>query len=240
MSRFFYGLSLQKNNHLSFILNIETSTKNCSVSISKNGSLISLKEINNGNYSHAEMLHPLIVDVLKEANTTVNQLAAVAVGKGPGSYTGLRIGVSAAKGLCFTHDLPLISINSLEVLSRTCNHTEGIIIPMIDARRMEVYSIVLDENHIPLRDTKAEIITESSFQEYLEKGNVYFLGDGAEKCKNVLTHKNAHFIDNMFPSAREMALLSFDKYKKNDLEDVAYFEPFYLKNFIATQEKKKF
>jgi tRNA threonylcarbamoyladenosine biosynthesis protein TsaB len=230
---------VKKNNHLAFILNIETSTKNCSVSISKDGSLISLKEINNGNYSHAEMLHPLIVDVLKESETTIDELAAVAVGKGPGSYTGLRIGVSAAKGLCFTHDLPLIAINSLEVLSHTCNSKKGIIIPMIDARRMEVYSMIFDKSHVSLRETKAEIITEDSFQEYLEKDDVYFLGDGAEKCKGILTHKNAHFIDNMFPSAKEMASLSYEKFKKNDIEDVAYFEPFYLKNFIATQEKKK-
>jgi tRNA threonylcarbamoyladenosine biosynthesis protein TsaB len=233
------GYLCQKNNHLPFILNIETSTKNCSVSISKDGALISLKEINNGNYSHAEMLHPLIVDVLKESGTTIDQLSAVAVGKGPGSYTGLRIGVSAAKGLCFTHDLPLIAINSLEILSHTCKSKEGIIIPMIDARRMEVYSMIFDKSHNSLRETKAEIITEDSFLEYLEKDDVYFLGDGAEKCKDILTHKNAHFIDNMFPSAKEMALLSYNKFKKNNIENVAYFEPFYLKNFIATQEKKK-
>lgn len=224
---------------LSFILNIETSTKNCSVSVSKDGTLLSLKEINNGNYSHAEKLHPLIIDALKESNITVNDLSAVAVGKGPGSYTGLRIGVSAAKGLCFTHDIPLISINSLEVLAHACNFNDGIIIPMIDARRMEVYSMILDKNHTIIRETKAEIITNVSFQDLLSENLVYFLGDGAEKCKEHIQNKNARFIDNQFPSAKEMVTLSYEKYKRNDVEDVAYFEPFYLKDFVATKEKKK-
>lgn len=224
---------------MTVILNLETSTKNCSVSIAKDGEVISLREINTGGYSHAEMLHPLIVETLKETKLTIKELSAIAVGKGPGSYTGLRIGVSAAKGLCFTHNIPLIAINSLDILSRTCEIEKGLIVPMLDARRMEVYSAIYNHDYQLIRKTKAEIITEQSFLEYLEKTPVYFLGDGAEKCKTEITNRNAFFINDKFPSAKEMALLSFDKYKKNDIEDVAYFEPFYLKDFVATKEKKK-
>ncbi|MFY0631850.1 MAG: tRNA (adenosine(37)-N6)-threonylcarbamoyltransferase complex dimerization subunit type 1 TsaB [Flavobacteriaceae bacterium] len=224
---------------MAVILNIETSTKNCSVSIAKEGKILSLKEINNGAYSHAEMLHPLIVEALEETKLTIEELSAVAVGKGPGSYTGLRIGVSAAKGLCFTHNIPLIAINSLEILSLSCVTEKGVIIPMIDARRMEVYSAIFNYNYQRIRKTEAEIITENSFLEYLEKGPVYFLGDGAEKCKETISNENAFFIDGKFPSAKEMAEASYDKFKKSDMEDVAYFEPFYLKDFVATKEKKK-
>ena len=224
---------------MSIILNIETATKNCSVSLAENGRILAIKELNNGNYSHAEVLHPFIVDVLKEANLTSNNIDAVAVSKGPGSYTGLRIGVSAAKGLCFAFDKPLISIDTLTSLSHAISIDIGFIVPMIDARRMEVYGAVYDENNEQVREIKAEIIEENSFSEYLETNKVYFLGDGAHKCKELITHKNAVFIDDKYPSAKEMAQLSFDKYKKNDIENVAYFEPFYLKDFIVIPEKKK-
>lgn len=224
---------------MTHILNIETSTKNCSVSIAKNGALISLKEINNGGYSHAEMLHPLIKEALLESKLTINQIDAIAVGKGPGSYTGLRIGVSAAKGLCFANDIPLISINSLEILAHTIPIDKGNIIPMIDARRMEVYSAIYDESFTLIRKTKAEIIDKSSFIDQLQNQTVYFLGDGTEKCQEIILHKNAVFIKDAFPSAKEMVKLSYEKYKVNNTENLAYFEPFYLKNFIATQEKKK-
>jgi tRNA threonylcarbamoyladenosine biosynthesis protein TsaB len=235
---FFYALSLQEKD-LSFILHIETSTKNCSVSIAKSGELISLKEINNGAYSHSEMLHPLIKEALLESKLTIKEIEAIAVGKGPGSYTGLRIGVSAAKGLCFANDIPLISINSLEILAHSTTIDKGYIIPMIDARRMEVYSAIYDESYTLIRETKADIIDEHSFCDKLQNHTVYFLGDGAEKCKETIFHKNAVFIKNAFPSAKEMTQLSYDKYKENKTEDIAYFEPFYLKNFVATQEKKK-
>lgn len=225
---------------MTHILNIETSTKNCSVSIAKNGALISLKEINNGGYSHAEMLHPLIKEALLESKLTINQIDAIAVGKGPGSYTGLRIGVSAAKGLCFANDIPLISINSLEILAYTIPIDKGNIIPMIDARRMEVYSAIYDESFTLIRETKAEIIDKSSFIDELQNHTVYFLGDGTEKCQEIILHKNAVFIKDAFPSAKEMVKLSYEKHIVNNTENLAYFEPFYLKNFIATQEKKKF
>lgn len=224
---------------MSIILNIETATKNCSVCIANNGEVIAAKELNNGNYSHAEVLHPFIVDILDESGLTSKDVDAVAVSKGPGSYTGLRIGVSAAKGLCFAFDKPLISIDTLTSLSYSISVDKGYIIPMIDARRMEVYAAVYDENHQQIRGIKAEIIDENSYAEFLEKSKVYFIGDGSQKCKEIINHKNAVFIDDKFPSSKEMAQLSFDKYKKSDIENVAYFEPFYLKDFVVIPEKKK-
>ena len=224
---------------MAIILNIETATKNCSVSIAKNGELLAIKELNNGNYSHAEVLHPYINDVLEKAAMTMQDLDAVAVSKGPGSYTGLRIGVSAAKGCCFALNIPLISIETLTSLAYAIFIENGLIVPMLDARRMEVYSAIFSSDYKQVREIKAEIIDENSFASFLEKGNVYFLGDGALKCKEVFHHKNAVFVDDKFPSAKEMCELSFLKYKKNDIEDVAYFEPFYLKDFVAVPQKKK-
>ena len=224
---------------MSTILHIETSTKNCSVSIANCGELISLKEINTGEYSHAEMLHPLINEALLESKLTIKDIEAIAVGKGPGSYTGLRIGVSAAKGLCFANDIPLISINSLEILAQSITIDSGLIIPMIDARRLEVYAAIYDKNLNTVRETKAEIIDSHSFLDELQNQKVYFLGDGAKKCKEIILHENAVFIENVFPSAKKMATISYHKFKNESTEDVAYFEPFYLKNFVATQEKKK-
>ena len=224
---------------MSIILNIETSTKNCSVSIADKGEILAIKELNNGNYSHAEVLHPFIVDVLKEANLSSDKIDAVAVSKGPGSYTGLRIGVSAAKGLCFAFNKPLISIDTLTSLSHSISIENGFIVPMLDARRMEVYSAILDNSYKVIREIKAEIIGENSFAEYLNDSKVYFLGDGSAKCKEIIKHKNAVFIDDKFPSAKEMAKLSYNKHKKNDIENVAYFEPFYLKDFVVIPQKKK-
>ena len=216
------------------ILNIETASKNCSVSISENGKIIALKEINEGGYTHAENLHPFIEEVLKIANLTIKELDAVAVSKGPGSYTGLRIGVSAAKGICFAIDKPLISIETLKVLATQLTIENGFIIPMLDARRMEVYSIVFDKHHYEVRKTEAEILTEDSFKNYLDSAKVYFLGDGAEKFKTMINHPNAIFLNDKFPSSNEIGILSEEKFQKKAFEDVAYFEPFYLKNFVTT------
>ena len=229
----------KKYIELAIILNIETATKNCSVSITEKGEILAIKELNNGNYSHAEVLHPFIVAILKEVNLTSKNIDAIAVSKGPGSYTGLRIGVSAAKGLCFALNKPLISIDTLTSLSHAISIDGGFIVPMLDARRMEVYASVYNEKHQQIRDIKAEIIDKTSFLEYLEISKVYLLGDGAHKCKEIITHKNAVFVDDKFPSAKEMALLSYDKYQKSDIENVAYFEPFYLKDFVVIPEKKK-
>ena len=224
---------------MAIILNIETATKNCSVSIANKGEVVVLIELNDLNYSHAEKLHPFINQALKEAKVSIRDIDAVAVSKGPGSYTGLRIGVSAAKGICFSINKPLISIETLRSLSASISVNDAYIIPMLDARRMEVYSSVFSSDNKSVREIKAEIINENSFSEYLKKGKVYFLGDGADKCKPILVNKNAVFIDDKFPSAREMSKLSFDKFTNNEFEDVAYFEPFYLKDFIVIPEKKK-
>ena len=224
---------------MALILNIETATKNCSVSLANEGKTIALKELNDGAYSHAEKLHEFIEGVVKEAGVSLSDLKAVAASKGPGSYTGLRIGVSAVKGLCFALDIPMISIHTLESLSHAISITDGYIIPLLDARRMEVYSSVFNENHEFVRNVQAEIITEASFSEFLSEKKCYFLGDGAEKCKELIKNEHAVFLDDKFPSANEMSALSYIKYKKSDIEDVAYFEPFYLKDFVAIKSKKK-
>jgi tRNA threonylcarbamoyladenosine biosynthesis protein TsaB len=222
------------------ILNIETATTNCSVSLSNQGETIVLKEDYNSSYSHAEGLHVYIDQVLKEANITVNELDAVAISKGPGSYTGLRIGVSSAKGLCYAANMPLISIATLEALAHQVKtEEEGIIIPMLDARRMEVYSAVFNANYSQIRETQAQILEANVFDDYLEANKVYFIGSGVEKAKEIINHPNAIFIEGKLPSANEMSILSYKKYKKSDIEDVAYFEPYYLKDFIAIKSKKQ-
>ena len=217
---------------MTYILNLETATKNCSVSISQNGKTILCKEMAEAGYSHAEKLHVFIEECLKESNITFKELSAIAVSQGPGSYTGLRIGVSAAKGLCFALDIPLIAIDTLQVLASKLTISEGIIIPMIDARRMEVYSAIFNFKFEKIREVQAEILTENSFEEIAE--SIHFVGDCAEKAKTVLTNTNFIFHEEIiYPSANEMSALSYQKYIKNEFEDVAYFEPFYLKDFLA-------
>ncbi|MDR6764194.1 tRNA threonylcarbamoyladenosine biosynthesis protein TsaB [Flavobacterium sp. 2755] len=223
---------------MSFILNIETATKNCSVSIAKNGETVLCKEIAEEGYSHAEKLHVFIEEVIAESGISVQDLKAIAVSQGPGSYTGLRIGVSAAKGLCFALNIPLIAIDTLQTLASKANVLDGKIIPMLDARRMEVYSEIFTPDLEVERGIQAEIITEESFAAYTEK--IYFVGDCAEKCKPVLNKENFIFLEEIkYPSAREMSKISFDKYQKSDTVDVAYFEPYYLKDFMMTLPSKK-
>ena len=222
-----------------YILNIETATTNCSVSLSKEGETLVLKEDYNNNYSHAERLHIYIDDVLKQAKVTLKDLDAISISKGPGSYTGLRIGVSAAKGLCFSLEKPLISIATLEALAHQVNIEDGIIVAMLDARRMEVYSAVYDAGLHEKRTTSAVIIDEHSFSDILKRTEVLFFGDGADKCKPVLgKHKNARFDSDYQISATSMVSLSAEKFEKKLFEDVAYFEPYYLKEFIAGKPKK--
>jgi tRNA threonylcarbamoyladenosine biosynthesis protein TsaB len=222
---------------LAYILNIETATTNCSVSLSKNGKTILLKEDYNNNYSHAERLHMYIDAVLNEAGITSKDLDAVAVSKGPGSYTGLRIGVSAAKGLCFALDKPLVSVSTLEALAHQVIYNDGVIVAMLDARRMEVYSAIFDSKHNQIRETEAQIIDADSFNSYLQEGKVYFIGNGVEKTKTLINHPNAVFIEDKLPSANEMSFLAYNKFKIMDTEDVAYFEPYYLKDFVALKPK---
>ena len=224
---------------MALILNIETATTNCSVALVKDGDTIALLEENDRSYSHSERLHVYINDVLVKANKSLKELDAIAVSKGPGSYTGLRIGVSAAKGLCFSLEIPLISVRTLEALAHQLNIDKGFIVPMLDARRMEVYSAIYNYKHELVRDTEAQILDEHSFQDLLDQDEVYFIGSGVEKSKELIQHKNARFIEHKLPSANEMSLLSYYKYKISDIENVAYFEPFYLKDFVALKPKSK-
>ncbi len=215
-----------------YILNIETSTKNCSVSLAKNGEIINLKEIAEQSYTHSEKLHVFIDELLKQSGVKYNQLAAIGLSKGPGSYTGLRIGTSTAKGFCFALDIPLIAIDSLTILAHQIKHHNGLIIPMIDARRMEVYTTTFDKNHHQLSAIEALVIEDNSFQTIAEK--TYFVGDGATKCKEILNKENFIFLDDIiYPSAKEMGELTFEKFKQKAFEDLAYFAPFYLKEFFT-------
>lgn len=214
-----------------YILNIETATKNCSVSIAANGKTLVCKEISELGYSHAEKLHLFIQDVIQEAAISFSQLSAIAVSQGPGSYTGLRIGVSAAKGLSYALQIPLISVDTLLALAHQVSENDGLIIPMIDARRMEVYSAIFDSNKQKIREVQAEIISEESFAAISDK--IYFIGDSNEKVKSVLTKSNFVFLDAIqYPSAKELSAISYQKYLEKDFEDVAYFEPYYLKDFL--------
>ncbi len=225
---------------MAIILCIETSTTNCSVSVARDGEVVAMKEQNDINYSHSENLHTFIKGALKDASFSLNEIDAVAISKGPGSYTGLRIGVSAAKGLCFSLGIPLISIPTLEALAHQVFNTSGYIASLLDARRMEVFSAIYHKNYKEVELTQATIIDENSFIKFLEKDLVYFIGPGAEKCKSVITHPNARFFEKQqMPSAKEMAKLANKKFKIGDFEDVAYFEPYYLKDFVVGGVKKK-
>ena len=216
------------------ILNIETSSTNCSVSLSKNGKLISIKEENDEKYSHSTKLHLFIKDVLEESNINVNELSAVSVSKGPGSYTGLRIGVAAAKGLCFSLDIPLISISTLLILAKQVKIDSGYILPVLDSRSNEVYSAVYDHKFNLIENDSPVTLKKDSFKKYLKNNKVNLVGSGQNKCKDIIRDsKNLIFFDtNTYPSSKEMSLLSFHKYQSADFENLAYFEPAYLKNFI--------
>jgi len=221
---------------MALILNIETATKNCSVGLSKNGEVLLVKEVAEQNFSHAEKLHVFIEEVFAEANLKLTDLDAIAVSQGPGSYTGLRIGVSAAKGLCYALSIPLIAVDTLEVIARKIKVDNGIIVPMIDARRMEVFSAFFDANFNKIRETKAEVIDASSYQEI--SGSIHLVGDGAMKLKDVLTYSKFHYYPELeFPSATEMAVISQQKFENKQFEDVAYFEPFYLKDFVLITKR---
>ncbi|WP_339752588.1 tRNA (adenosine(37)-N6)-threonylcarbamoyltransferase complex dimerization subunit type 1 TsaB [uncultured Winogradskyella sp.] len=222
---------------MALVLNIETATTNCSVSLSKDGETLVLKEDNSSGYSHAETLHLFIDEVFTVSKLNPTEIDAVAVSKGPGSYTGLRIGVSSAKGLCVALNKPLIAVDTLESLAYQIKIEEGYIIPMLDARRMEVYSAIYNSKLELHREIKAEILTEVSYRNLLKSSKVYFIGSGVEKTKSLIQHPNAFFIEGKLPSANEMALLSELKHKISDIEDVAYFEPYYLKDFIALKKK---
>ena len=224
---------------MAHILLLETATTNCSVGISKAGELLFLRERNTPDYSHSEQLHLFIKEALQGASLSFSDLDAVAVSKGPGSYTGLRIGVSAAKGICFSRDLPLISIPTLEVLARQITAgPQELVVPVLDARRMEVYSAVYDHHYREIRETRAEIVEAGSFGEYVGVDKVYFLGSGAQKIKETVAGDNFSFDPNSVPSAAQMVQVAYRKFQASQFEDLAYFEPYYLKDFLIQAKKK--
>lgn len=221
------------------IIAIETSTECCSVALCEDGRVLS-ERVSNTPRSHAALTAPFVEEVLKEAGCTAGELAAVAVSEGPGSYTGLRVGVSTAKGLCFGAKIPLIAVDTLRILAlqgvRHESHPERII-PFIDARRMEVYCAVFDGAGRKLSDTKAVILDENSFSEELALGTVLFIGSGVEKFREICKSPAARF-ESCFPQASAMAAPAADALKNKEFEDVAYFEPFYLKEFVAGISRK--
>jgi tRNA threonylcarbamoyladenosine biosynthesis protein TsaB len=224
------------------ILNIETGTAVCSVALSQGERLVALQE-SGGEIAHSAKLSVFINELLEQENLRVADLDAIAVSEGPGSYTGLRIGVSTAKGLCFGADKPLIAVCSLLSLTKLAikkmqPSAKTLLCPMIDARRMEVYTALFNSNAEMLDSVSAQIIDEDTYSELLKNNTIIFFGDGAEKCKSIIHSHNAIFAD-IQASAKGMITVAAEKFKNSDFVDIAYFEPFYLKNFIATTSKKK-
>ena len=228
---------------MAVILNIETSTKVCSVGLAIDGTTKTLKESHVAN-SHSELVTLYSEQVIKESGFSFADIDAIAVSMGPGSYTGLRIGVSTAKGFCLAINKPLIAIPTLKAMAagmiELISDDNYLVCPMIDARRMEVYASVFDKDLQTIQKTDAIIIDSKSFDEFLKKKKVYFGGDGAAKCIEAFIHqKNAIIMDSFHPSANSMALLSEEKFRLQQFEDVAYFEPYYLKDFVAGVPKVK-
>lgn len=227
---------------MSCILNIETSTDVCSVSVSQDGACIFSQEDHEGP-NHAVKLGTFVDEALSFADSHAIPLDAVAVSCGPGSYTGLRIGASMAKGICFGQDLKLIAVPTLElmavpVLLREEVEEGALLCPMIDARRMEVYSAVYDRALHEVRGIQADVVDSETYREYLDRGPVYFFGNGAEKCMEVINHPNARLIKGVEPLAKWMFPIAERRIAQEKYEDVAYFVPFYLKDFVAHQPKK--
>ncbi len=214
------------------ILHIETSSKNCSIAISDDEKLLCLCEEVSDNYKQSESLHSFVEWTLEGAEISLKDLDAVSLGKGPGSYTGLRIGAASAKGFCYGLKLPLIAVNSLDsMVEEFVNQGFELIIPLIDARRMEVYTAIFDgESGEMISETEAKILDEHSFSELNDK-KVVFIGDGARKAQEILKLPNAEFRSDIYPSAKGLIKKSIEKFNQKDFEDVAYFEPFYLKDF---------
>lgn len=228
------------------ILSIETATSVCSVALHKDGELVGMQELHLQK-SHSGYLAVLIKDILHYANYTLKDIEIIALSKGPGSYTGLRIGAATAKGLCYALDIPLLSVNTLEAMASSIGkyyrQSDYLLCPMIDARRMEVYCLITDSQMNIIEDTKAVIVDELVFKDYLDLRPVIFFGDGAAKCKDILsTHPNAVFIDDITPSALNIGLSASGIVKQNRVfyEDLAYFEPFYLKEYQAKKSVKGF
>ncbi|MEJ1236477.1 tRNA (adenosine(37)-N6)-threonylcarbamoyltransferase complex dimerization subunit type 1 TsaB [Chryseolinea sp. T2] len=217
------------------LLSLETSTDVCSVAVHKDGALVAIAEVHIGQ-AHASKLALLIKEVMTIAGTTMKDLNGVAVSAGPGSYTGLRIGTSTAKGLCYALDVPLISVGTLDIMAehmRTVASEDALLCPMIDARRMEVYCALYNSAAGRLGEVEARVIDEESFLEQLNAGSVVFAGNGSGKCRGVITHRNAAFLEGIFPSARYLGNIGYRKLTEGETEDLVHFEPFYLKDFKA-------
>ena len=229
---------------MALILQLETSSSSCSVALSLNGETLAIKEADERNI-HAGSLTLFIQEVMNNAQKSMPDLDAVAVSMGPGSYTGLRIGVSTAKGLCFALEIPLIAVNTLQVMAHgfvsSANPVSAdLLCPMIDARRMEVYTAVYNLQGKEILPVDARIIDENSFSEFLNGSKIVFFGDGAMKCADVLSkNPNASFSAGFRNSAKDMNAIALEKYNRKEFEDVAYFEPYYLKDFVATQPRKQ-
>lgn len=221
------------------ILYLETSSKNCSVAISDDEKLLCVCEEVSENYKQSESLHSFVEWALEGAEISLKDLDAICLGKGPGSYTGLRIGAASAKGFCYGLNIPLMAVNSLESMKEPfLGQNYDLIIPLVDARRMEVYTAVYDGvSGEELSPTEAKVLDESSFQEFADK-KVLFVGDGAAKAKEILQLPNAEFNEDLYPSAKYLVKKSLKKIRNKDFEDIAYFEPFYLKEFHGVKKKK--
>lgn len=223
---------------MAWILTLETASTNCSVGLFEDTELRALREDPSPQYTHGELLHVFIQEVLQDAGISADTLDAVAVSQGPGSYTGLRIGVSAAKGLCFALDIPLIAIGTLRIMASGYLSTssdpvgKGLVLPVLDARRMEVYSAVFNSRGEQIRETRAEVIDESSFSEYRKQGTLHLVGNGAAKLMEVLPDPPFAFHPDLQSSARFMGVLAHEAFTAGDFQDTAYFEPNYLKDFI--------
>jgi tRNA threonylcarbamoyladenosine biosynthesis protein TsaB len=235
---------------MSYFLCIDTATSVCSVVLAHNNKVLSIRE-STDEKAHASNLGVFIKQVLDETGISVKQLDVVAVSKGPGSYTGLRIGVSTAKGLCYGAGIPLISVETLQIMAYgMCIHAincikndfkagSALYCPVIDARRMEVYTALYDFKNQMVKKTTATVVQESSFRSLLQKVQIVFAGDGANKYKKLLKHKNAMFLDEFSHSASYMVNIVQNAYRDRKFEVLAYFEPYYLKDFIATSPKRK-
>lgn len=227
---------------MSVILHIESAVEGCSVAVSDEGQLV-FDRADNETHNNAVTLGVLVDEALSLVDSRGLKLDAVAVSEGPGSYTGLRIGVSMAKGICYGRNIKLISVSTLKLLCVAPLLTyelpdDALLCPMIDARRMEVYSAIYDRALGQVRGIQADIVTEQTYREYLDNHPVWFMGNGAAKCRELIEHPNAHFIEGLTPQARWMFPLAEQSLNRDELRDVAYFEPYYLKDFIAVKPKK--
>lgn len=228
---------------MSCILNIDTSTNVCSVAVSQDGACIFDKEDHSGS-NHAERLGAFVDEALSFIDNHAIPLDAVAVSCGPGSYTGLRIGVSMAKGICYGRDVKLLAVPTLELLCvpvllrEMVADDDALLCPMLDARRMEVYAQLFTRSLREVRPIQADVVDADTYREYLDKHPVYFFGNGAMKCKEVIDHPNAHFIEGIEALAKNMLPLAERRMAREEFEDVAYFVPFYLKDFVAKQPRK--